>query len=324
MGEIKSGGFWSRTHNSSVGRYPAEDNTLCGQSARFAKSGQFLLFLWRMALVSWATMKTFLSFALCSLFAISCLKADVIAYWRFENNLNDSSGNSHNATGGTGFGYSSNVPGGTINPGALSNANSYIQGTGTTTVAAHIDLSNTFSYGNFTVEAFVYLNSGARNFNSLLANLNSGNSTGIYFSVGTSLSSDVAGYNGNGVLSDVTRGSGLSTNTWYHVAWVGTYQPNNGTALQFYVDGTAVGSAQFFARGTSGDTAVHINMGGDDWRIGGPSNNFNGLIDELRISNAALAPGQFLNAIPEPGTLTFLGTGLFLLFLSKRRGRSAA
>ena len=48
---------------------------------------------------------------------------------------------------------------------------------------------------------------------------------------------------------------------------------------------------------------------------------FRGWIDEFRISDEALSPGQFLNAsIPEPGTLGLLGAGMILIVIRKRYG----
>jgi hypothetical protein len=257
-------------------------------------------------------------------FAISGLNAATIGYWRFENNLLDSSGNGHTATGGAGFGYSSNLPGSVIDPGNLSNTASYQQGTAATTVASSLEISNTFSFGSFTVEAFVYLNPGADNFQQILSNVDNGTSTGIYFSVGgASIAAVSSGYNGNGVASDgvVGVGSPLDTGTWIHVAWVGNYSAGNGTAVQFYVDGTAFGGLQFYAAGSGGS---HINMGSNDWLIGGPSNNFNGYIDELRISNEALAPSQFLTAVPEPTIASSVVVGALatLLPLMRRNSRS--
>lgn len=256
-------------------------------------------------------------------FAVSGINAATIAYWRFEDDLLDSSGNSHTATGGAGFGYSNGVPGSVIDPGNLSNTASYQQGTAATTVASSLQISNTFSQGSFTVEAFVYLNAGADNFQQILSNVNNSTNTGIYFSVGgTSIAAVSSGYNGNGVLSEGVVGVGapLATETWLHVAWVGNYSAGNGTAVQFYVDGAAVGGLQFYAASSSGSS--HINMGSDDWLMGGPSNNFNGLIDELRISDVALAPSEFLTAVPEPTVAGSVAVGVLAMLMPRLRRNS--
>ncbi len=93
---------------------------------------------------------------------------------------------------------------------------------------------------------------------------------------------DVAG-------GDVRATTQLAANTWTHLA--ATY---DGAMLRFYRNGTEVGS-----RGVSG--AITISSGA--LRIGGNSvwgEYFDGLIDEIRISNRALAPGEITTSMNTP------------------------
>lgn len=252
------------------------------------------------------------------------LDASVVAYWRFENDLLDSSGNGHGATGGSGYGYSTNVPGSVINPGSLGNvASQDPSDTAPTTVLNSTALNNVFSFGSWTVEAFVNIN-GIQDFRRVLSNVNDTAKTGIYFAVGAgAFAGGNYGYNGNDVATAwKSWGSGLATNTWYHVAWVGSYTTNNGTSVSFYLNGTNMGSMAFYAE-DSGGSGSHITMGTDDWQIGGAANSYNGLIDELRISDQALTSAQFLQAVPEPHTLALLPIGLLLVFLTVRQKRAA-
>jgi hypothetical protein len=53
------------------------------------------------------------------------------------------------------------------------------------------------------------------------------------------------------------------------------------------------------------------------------SEYFDGLIDEVRISNAALAPSQLLDAVPEPASLGIFGGFIVLMYSSGRRPRRA-
>jgi len=130
-------------------------------------------------------------------------------------------------------------------------------------------------------------------------------------------------YNGTGTLSSKTAGTGLSLNTWHHVAWVGTYTGGNGTTVQYYEDGVAVGSVLFLLQAASGTAPrAHIAPSTKDWQIGGTAGNpFAGMIDMLQLDNTALTPAQFNVAVPEPGTLSVLALGCGLL-LARRTRRS--
>lgn len=80
--------------------------------------------------------------------------------------------------------------------------------------------------------------------------------------------------------------------TWYHVAVVGDVK--RGT-ITVYVNGTEEGSA-------SGYSGLYVPEGGASWTIGRgqyarkPADFVTGLVDEVRFSDAALPPSQFLCA----------------------------
>ena len=77
----------------------------------------------------------------------------------------------------------------------------------------------------------------------------------------------------NGVSSNVDADSAISANTWHHI--VGTF---DGTNMELFVDGFSQGTSS----GSIGDNFSNpLNIGrmGDGW------NEFNGIIDEVRIWN---------------------------------------
>lgn len=109
------------------------------------------------------------------------------------------------------------------------------------------------------------------------------------------------------------------TGTWYNIAGV-----SDGTTLSLYVNGALVASSPIVS--TDPRLAIGTTSGSDwhagEWSVGrglfngGHSDRAYGFIDEVRISNSALAPSQFLMpVVPEPAMGTILLVGL----LSRRR-----
>ena len=116
---------------------------------------------------------------------------------------------------------------------------------------------------------------------------------------------------------NVTReinGPVLAANTWYHVAVVG-----DGTNATLYLDGTSVGSVGF--NGLYNSSSSQGFTVGRGFFNGNPADFWNGEIDEVRFSNEALSPSQFLNAaaVPEPTTIGLLGVTASLLMARRRR-----
>ena len=113
------------------------------------------------------------------------------------------------------------------------------------------------------------------------------------------------GGGGSGNFALVPSLSDLFDNSWHHLA--GVY---DGTTMEFFVDGVSQGTQ-----------ATNFVSNTRDFRMGSThvnSRHFIGNLDEVRISNTALAPSQFLNAVPEPSTMAF---GLVVPFFLLRRKR---
>lgn len=108
---------------------------------------------------------------------------------------------------------------------------------------------------------------------------------------------------------------------WNHVAAVG--DATAGT-LTLYVDGVSVGSTTGFD-GLLSSIASSWTIGRGQFN-GNPGDTVNGFIDEVRISDVALSPGDFLNAspIPEPSAIAALAGALGLVFATGRRRRGVA
>lgn len=111
------------------------------------------------------------------------------------------------------------------------------------------------------------------------------------------------------------------TGTWYNMAGV-----SDGTTLKLYVNGSLEASAPIVSADPR--LAIGTTSGGDwhagEWTVGrglyggGHGDRAYGLIDEVRISDMALQPGEFLSA-PEPGTASLVLIALCGAALSRRR-----
>ena len=114
-------------------------------------------------------------------------------------------------------------------------------------------------------------------------------------------------FDGSGTRREVTTSWPLAENQWYHAAAV-----NDGTTLKFYVDSNdgngyvLQGTAEDLTDGALWQGGVGVNDDNTSWTIGraqyagSPADWADAIIDEVRISNTALDPTQFLFAAPAP------------------------
>jgi len=137
-------------------------------------------------------------------------------------------------------------------------------------------------------------------------------------------------------LSDTT--GPIATNTWYNVAAV-----SDGATLSLYKDSGAGYQLVNSMALTPGDTRLNYDdnnsttvgdtqwgwtvgrgrYGGSDAQDGGHVDRWFGAIDEVRISDVALKPNQFLfAAVPEPSGLALIGVAAAVGGLHRRRSAS--
>ena len=109
-------------------------------------------------------------------------------------------------------------------------------------------------------------------------------------------------------------------NGFHHIA--GSW---DGSTMRLYINGVLVGSAPF--AGMLGYDANPFLIGADNDRAlgGGPACCwFGGRLDEIRLSDQALVPGQFIidpNPVPEPSAWTLCAGGIAALALAWCRNR---
>lgn len=118
-------------------------------------------------------------------------------------------------------------------------------------------------------------------------------------------------------LVQVTSGNSLNASQWYYAAVV-----NTGSMLSLYLDSndgngyqlqgsTAVSGALYQGDDSSNPDWSHSWIIGRGEFGGGDSDWYNGIIDEVRLTNRALAPSEFLFApVPEPSSIMLALFGL--------------
>ena len=270
-------------------------------------------------------------------FLLSALpaSAQTVAWYRFNDGSNgqtvstitDSGPNGLNgvSAGTTDLTYTNNVP---SSPNAGSGALNASDSFNFARVDHHVAME---VQGDLTVEIFFFMNpgytySGDGIADELVVKQNNSGfgdflSAWVLYVVpvgGQNRLSTELGYAG-GAGTRMTQSSGsITTGVWHHAAMVLDRDfSGNLDSYSIYLDGVQV--AQTLADLPDldyGNTPLYIgagNYGADPNGVGIYRRNFDGLIDEVRISSAALSPSQFLNApvtVPEAGTLALLGLAL--------------
>ena len=238
------------------------------------------------------------SFALATLCTLSPMAhaATLQAYWTFENDVLDQSGNANDGTLQNGATFAASMAG-------LGQALS-LDGIDDYVSTTDIDLTNV------TIAAWVNVNAGTQGY--VVSKNFSGGTVPYHLNIGGAAFGFLQGtafYDGTwrstsqppsaGTFVDV-RGTG-----WRHVA--GTY---DGTTLKYFVDGVLQQSS------TSGSGNLPVNDHAlDIGRYGNDTAFLGGLIDELRVYEGALTDAEVAALVPEPSSLLtylcgFLAVGL--------------
>jgi hypothetical protein len=259
--------------------------------------------------------------------AVSPLSAATVSYWQ----LDESSGNlvdavgGNNLSGASGLSYSQTAlvdpvpnPDGTVgaaNPGSISFSSASLAPRTTVVAPFAITTSNAFTFEGW-----------------LLHDVTDGTQSGLeYIGGDRSRNSTPSTYRGwhvvvtGGLVQVFSEGTTLDSTfriddaSAHHFAVVwdsSTGGASDGT-MSLYVDGA------FQASGTvtpvAGYTAPGFSIGGRHTGTDGTYNDsfLQGNLDELRFSDTALAPSEFLN-VPEPSAVLLGGLGLLALLRRRR------
>lgn len=241
--------------------------------------------------------------------------AGTIAHFTFENDFVDISGNGHSLIQRGVFNFTTDTS--NDNP----NSSRALQITPNNFLDSTINLPNQ----NFTVELFAKASTTGQivdrfDRTSILETFDhtqtDGDGLGGFALIIDTLDNYVAGGGPGSQTVGVSASSGPD-DSWRHLA----FTLNNSRVLEFFVDGISQGTAQTLGTSTPFANTLRI---GSTHSPASPQNFYNGLIDDLRISDVALTPDQFLttaSAVSTPPILGLFGLTLMSAGLIARRRR---
>lgn len=267
---------------------------------------------------------------------IGSLHAAVLANWRFESGqfLTDSSGNDHTLSavdgastpaaftlGATGNGSSFLDP----MPGTLFPNDTAAKFDGGDRLRTADDPS--FTDTTLSIEAFVSITSMSAAQMSIAGQWNStGNQRSYLFAV-NGQTGGVLNFLYSTIGSDtavVASPFTLLANVDYYVAAAIDLTDTSASGITFYLqdltNGGALQSAGVAHTGTAlFNSSTNFTIGSTDQ----PSSLFNGIIDEVRLSDTKLATSE-LQIVPEPASTGLLGIGLLSTLARRRRQRGGS
>ena len=162
-------------------------------------------------------------------------------------------------------------------------ASLYLDGSGDYLVSAATNLPFTFGTGDFTIECWIYPASVSSGTITIVSNrFDAGADTVLIFAFGTT----------NGLFfhtqatAVINSATNLTANTWQHVALCRA----SGT-VRIFLNGNQVGSSASSAQNLSATASVFV--GQDGTKGAGAAAQFNGYIDDLRITKYARYTANF-------------------------------
>ena len=247
--------------------------------------------------------------------AIVPLHAATVAYWRFDEGTGstafDSSPFGNTAIINQGNLYSMDVAASVPVNGVPNDYSLHLNGTGQFAMAA--DSISLRPSSSITMEATVKLSRNIAG-NAGIIGRQLGASGGDSFNLGLRgvLNNPFVSIQLGGTSASVDLPESLVVGQWYNL--VATW---NGSELSLFVNGDLKGSVPAIGS-ISYLYSNPVVIGADNEASGYLEWFFPGWIDEVRISDSALAPSQFL-AAPEPSTFVFAVVGLVGLLACRRR-----
>jgi hypothetical protein len=244
----------------------------------------------------------------------------LVGSWSFDEGAGttvyDSSGNGNNGTLINGPVWSAGEFGGAL---TFDGTDNYVQ----------IPHSDTLTSSNFTIEAWIYLNSDVNSTQARIVSKQETISKSYSFGI---FGKGYGGSTGNQLLLSIGNGTTwwnflstthLSNQTWYHVA--GTQE---GTTSKIYINGQLDKNGTTLTQTANNTGVLTIGCQNQTTPATGAMFFFNGTIDEVRIYNRALSQQEIqVDMVPEFSTslimpLLMTATLLAVIAYGRKQKRS--
>jgi hypothetical protein len=246
----------------------------------------------------------FLPFAfILSLFYFNCnqligqTSCAAIASYPFSGNANDVSGNGLNGTA-----YNATL---TANQNGVANSAYSFDGS-----TSYIDLGNNAllkRYAtNFSISAWVYLNSYSSTYLSAIVSNRNTNNLGSVLGIGGSLQNQgkvELTVEGGASSSEATSNTVLALNKWYFITATYIYTGNNTDTAKIYVNGIL--ETTTVINDVLDPQTTDTYIGFEPSSLSPSTYHFNGIIDEVNIYNCVLDQQQIANSyVPATSVIT--------------------
>lgn len=201
----------------------------------------------------------------------------LVAWWPFNGNAADSSGNSNNGT----------VNGATLTAGQSGLANNAYSFNGSSSyIAVPTNFANSFTAGKMSVSAWVYFNTNA-DWSSIIKNWGSVTTGAFHFGLsGLSQKLHLQITQSSGTTLNALAPATISLNAWHHVAFT-----LDGSLMHLYQDGVEVGTPVSY-NGTLKTSFQFTNIGVKPGTSQLPAPSFsgyhNGKLDDIGVWSRAL------------------------------------
>ncbi len=217
----------------------------------------------------------------------------LVAHYKFDNNLNDSSGNSNNGTAPNGITYTDDHFGVCKSAASFNGTNTYVSASSSTSLNSpqtNITLSGWAKSQSSTNGLYSIISKGILGQDKIQYRLGITSDKQMYFSYPTG--------NGQNFLDVLQAIPNVIIQNWnyYSVTWDGSF-------VKFYLNGNQIGSNQPLSTTLQIIPNSNLEIGRDASGLG--NEHVDGFIDEVRIYNRALSSAEIQQLYNAPGGAPF-------------------